>query len=396
MQAGGNDAPGPLGWRSASHGPPRDNQRDLQDLTWVNPAERWAAAVRTALSGPAFQAACALALGLPSAPTSGHNGATTQVRVVADSVRAEPAGSFGWADGWPPGYLVDDLDGKPFDFTDHDDEEGPLEGLGAAAGSASRRLTLASAQPGWASEVYHTGGFALEKPCEPGFWCGGGVRHACPAGRYGARARSTDLACDGGCAAGYFCPAGSASPVAHVCAPRGADPNVYCPANSGAPAEVPRGFYSYGDGGGGTKRFAKPFALVDANGNGHLDWLEFSASGPALEAAHAAAATAASSSHGAAVDFVGGAFGAAARPTVAVAPGVYGATPAAAYDKTPAAGQGSAAADGDVLLHALRAELRALWERADRDASGELDPREYYEGVVLAVRRGGGGKCTQR
>jgi hypothetical protein len=330
--------------------------------------ERWAAAVRTALSGPRFQRACEAALASPTAaataaapssdvaPGRPHAGAT-QVVVVADSVRAQPAGSFGWADGWPAGFLVDDLDGKPFDFTDHF-EEGPSEG---------RRVALATAEAGWASEAYGTGGFALEKPCEPGFWCLGGVRHACPAGRYGARPHSVDPVCDGDCAAGYFCPSGSASPVAHVCAARGGHSNVYCPAGSGAPVAVPRGFYSYGDGGGGTKRFAKPFALVDADRDGRVDWLEFSATGPGLEAAATAAAATASAAHGAAADVTGG-----------HGLGVDGATPAAADDKAP----GEAATPA---APAWRHEARAVWALADRDFSGELDAREYSQGVALVV-----------
>ena len=155
---------------------------------------------------------------------------------------------------------------------------------------------------------------------------------------------------------------------------------------------VPRGYYSYGDGGGGTKTFAKPFDEVDTNRDGLLDWLEFSASGPVLEAAHAAAAasssspsSSSSSSHGAALELRGGALGVTSRTTVTVVPGVYGAVPAETSSKVSGSSRDNDDEEKGVLEHALRHEARALWEHADRDTSGELDPREYYQGVVSVV-----------
>ena len=413
VQAADNDLPGPLGWRGgkreALSSPifARHGAHDDEDFrTLVDPMERWAATVRNALSGSQFQLACEHILASNSAAStddSASNGAAspyraTQVEVVNDSVRAQSAASFGWAEGWPPGYLVDDVDGKAIQFLDdrgddNDDDDDVGGDSQADIMNAHHHTTHATSAPGWASEVYHTGGFAMEKPCEPGFWCENGRRHRCPAGRYGARAQSADPTCDGPCAAGYYCPAGSASPLAHVCSPKGGNPSVYCPAGSGAPVAVPRGYYSYGDGGGGTKTFAKPFDEVDTNHDGVLDWLEFSASGPLLEAAHAAAAAStsspsasSSSSHGAALELRGGALGVTPRTTVTVVPGVYGAIPAEPYSKMSGSSRdNSDEGEKGVLEHALRHEARALWQHADRDTSGELDPREYYQGVVSVV-----------
>ena len=48
-----------------------------------------------------------------------------------------------------------------------------------------------------------------QHPCERGHWCVGGVRAACPAGRYGSGERAVDPLCSGLCAAGYYCPEAS-------------------------------------------------------------------------------------------------------------------------------------------------------------------------------------------
>ena len=62
--------------------------------------------------------------------------------------------------------------------------------------------------------------------CEPGFWCDGVDKHACPQGRYGASYSLQTVECSGPCAAGHLCPTrydavthlvtGSVSPIEHV------------------------------------------------------------------------------------------------------------------------------------------------------------------------------------
>ncbi|CAM9516304.1 unnamed protein product [Chrysoparadoxa australica] len=45
------------------------------------------------------------------------------------------------------------------------------------------------------------------KICEPGYYCQGGVRNACPGGSYSNETRQE--ACSSTCPEGYFCPTGS-------------------------------------------------------------------------------------------------------------------------------------------------------------------------------------------
>lgn len=49
--------------------------------------------------------------------------------------------------------------------------------------------------------------------CEPGYWCSGGARFACPAGVYGNTKGLTTSRCTGPCPAGFSCPLGSSVPV---------------------------------------------------------------------------------------------------------------------------------------------------------------------------------------
>eukprot|EP00752_Nemacystus_decipiens_P010517 g9365.t1 len=79
-----------------------------------------------------------------------------------------------------------------------------------------------------------------QKECEPGHFCVQGVRFPCPAGRFGARARETRPACQGDCAAGWYCPEGSVSANQIPC---GAV-HLYCPVGSAAPIFVAAGYYT--------------------------------------------------------------------------------------------------------------------------------------------------------
>ena len=51
-----------------------------------------------------------------------------------------------------------------------------------------------------------------EAPCEPGWFCAGGIKAECDAGFYGAAAKQTDSRCSGACPAGFSCPRGSVAP----------------------------------------------------------------------------------------------------------------------------------------------------------------------------------------
>ena len=54
-------------------------------------------------------------------------------------------------------------------------------------------------------------------PCEPGYWCKGGIKYKCPAGRYGNESTTSSKECSGPCAAGYFCFPGSTVPTQNEC-----------------------------------------------------------------------------------------------------------------------------------------------------------------------------------
>ncbi|DAZ92498.1 TPA: hypothetical protein N0F65_012728 [Lagenidium giganteum] len=81
---------------------------------------------------------------------------------------------------------------------------------------------------------------AVERPCEPGYFCVDGVRKPCPAGSYGIRRFETNPLCNGLCEAGYYCPLASTSSRAVQCG----NANVYCPAGSPMPLPVLPGYYS--------------------------------------------------------------------------------------------------------------------------------------------------------
>ena len=86
------------------------------------------------------------------------------------------------------------------------------------------------------------GGYGAEVICPPGSYCVEGVRHLCPPGRYGTIQQSIKPECDGPCAIGYYCPAGSIVSTEHACG----STDVYCPPSSGAPVKVTSGYYTTG------------------------------------------------------------------------------------------------------------------------------------------------------
>ena len=75
----------------------------------------------------------------------------------------------------------------------------------------------------------------------PGSYAVGGLAFACPAGRFGRSFGLTDEACDGPCAAGFHCPAGSTRPTAAYCG----GPELVCPRSGlAAPLAVAAGYYT--------------------------------------------------------------------------------------------------------------------------------------------------------
>lgn len=65
--------------------------------------------------------------------------------------------------------------------------------------------------------------------CEPGYYCTGGLRFACPRGYYGGDVGISNAMCSGQCDPGYICDYASPSPRQYAC---GGDPSVYCPRGS--------------------------------------------------------------------------------------------------------------------------------------------------------------------
>jgi hypothetical protein len=85
--------------------------------------------------------------------------------------------------------------------------------------------------------------------CEPGSFCQGGVRRKCPAGRFGASSGLASPACDGKCAAGHYCPAGSTSPLQVQCpAGRYGAPSADSQANNSAYMATNNEDDNYGSG----------------------------------------------------------------------------------------------------------------------------------------------------
>ena len=88
-----------------------------------------------------------------------------------------------------------------------------------------------------------------QEECEAGFYCSGGRRYQCPAGRYGDQRALTSNQCTGQCDGGFICPAGSTTPTAVQCGAAVSKPaTVYCPPGSTGTSPVSTGFYSTPDG----------------------------------------------------------------------------------------------------------------------------------------------------
>lgn len=86
------------------------------------------------------------------------------------------------------------------------------------------------------------GGYGGQELCPRGSYCLEGMRHLCPAGRYGAYKQNTNASCTGLCTAGYYCPPGSITDMQVRCP----DAASYCPTGSAAPVPVTLGYYTVG------------------------------------------------------------------------------------------------------------------------------------------------------
>ena len=85
-------------------------------------------------------------------------------------------------------------------------------------------------------------------PCPPGSWCdgggerGSGLARPCDGGAWGGGWQATASKCSGLCAAGHYCPPGSAAAAQQRCGSAAS----YCPPGSPIPVPVSLGFYSTG------------------------------------------------------------------------------------------------------------------------------------------------------
>ena len=78
--------------------------------------------------------------------------------------------------------------------------------------------------------------------CPTRSYCVNGTVIPCPPGTFGCAKRLGTPACNGPCAPGFFCPAGSGSNKEFVCGGLA----VFCPAGVGAPVNFTEGFYTAG------------------------------------------------------------------------------------------------------------------------------------------------------
>ena len=80
--------------------------------------------------------------------------------------------------------------------------------------------------------------------CEAGYFCSGGVRTSCPAGKYSGAVGATNSGTCQDCTRGFFCPLSSTQPTEQPCGfgqPAGQEANVYCPAGTNTRLTVQTG-----------------------------------------------------------------------------------------------------------------------------------------------------------
>jgi len=81
---------------------------------------------------------------------------------------------------------------------------------------------------------------SAQLPCPAGYYCVGGIKAKCAAGRYGILSNYTNDQCHGPCRRGFLCNEGSTNDTAQVCG----GPDRICPEGSFEPILVPDGYYS--------------------------------------------------------------------------------------------------------------------------------------------------------
>ena len=152
-----------------------------------------------------------------------------------------PGGRFGNASALPswrcsgecwPGYYCESGSQTPTQF------ECGSSAVYCPAGS-ERPLTAVPGEMtvGWSQSTRNS-----SERCPEGHYCVDGEPTVCPAGQFGCARGLWSEECNGKCAAGFYCPAGSRSNSEYACG----NSSVYCPEGSGAPLIVGAGNYSLG------------------------------------------------------------------------------------------------------------------------------------------------------
>mmetsp|Transcript_3555 Transcript_3555/g.5536 ORF Transcript_3555/g.5536 Transcript_3555/m.5536 type:complete len:1103 (+) Transcript_3555:128-3436(+) len=123
--------------------------------------------------------------------------------------------------------------------------EGSTSPYEVQCGEPSRYCPTGSKRPIQVDEGYYTVGGNLSTRVSQvrstrGHFAIGGLDYICPAGRYGIRNGESDPLCTGICSKGFYCPAGSVSPIMYPC---GGDDRI-CPTGSVSPIKVQEGFYT--------------------------------------------------------------------------------------------------------------------------------------------------------
>ena len=168
-----------------------------------------------------------------------------------------------------PGYICDDASPSPAQYLCGDVSvycpEGSYNTTVVPAGYYSvghdhtTRQSIQACEPGYwcsggvkricAAGRYSVSGSSTEECdglCSRGYWCAAGsssmTQNDCPAGRYGHLGMINDE-CKGSCLAGYYCPVNSYSATQRECGGE----TFYCPHGSGSPQSVASGYFSAGN-----------------------------------------------------------------------------------------------------------------------------------------------------
>jgi hypothetical protein len=164
-----------------------------------------------------------------------------------------PGGTYGSAEGQsssicsgvcPEGWYCPVGSVQPFQFScisAHNAAGGRTATLYCPEGS-TRPLHTAQGYYAVSPHFEEGGGFGGQKVCPRGSYCIEGMRHLCPAGRYGAHKQNSNASCSGLCTAGYFCGPGSVTDMQDRCP----DAASYCPIGSPAPVLASTGYYTSG------------------------------------------------------------------------------------------------------------------------------------------------------